>query len=244
METIRLPDGPLFRGIAPAELASLLECLGARQGDYARGETVFSAGERLHAFGLVLEGSVQIEMEDFWGNRSILDQVGPGGLFGEAYACVPEEPLMVRVTAAAPCRLLLLDARRVLHPCRQACGHHQQLLLNLMGILARKNLHLSRRMLHTAPKTIRGRLTAYLSSQMLRQGTREVEIPFNRQQLAEYLGVDRSALSHEIGKMQKEGLLVARKSHFSVKSGAWITGEGEEPAETAKAKGKEETGRA
>ena len=102
METIRLPDGPLFRGIAPAELTSLLECLGARQGDYAQGETVFSDGERLHAFGLVLEGRVQIEMEDFWGNRSILDQVGPGGLFGEAYACVPEEPLMVRVTAAAP----------------------------------------------------------------------------------------------------------------------------------------------
>ena len=211
-------QSPLFQGMTPEEAAGLLACMGSDRRRYAKGQTVLHAGEVVTSLGLVLSGSVLIENTDFWGNTTVLDHVGTGQVFAETYACTPREPLMVRVTAAEAAEILFLNAGRLLQPCAQACACHGQLIRNLLTLSAQKNLDLSRKISHPAPKTIRGRLLAYLSYQALRAGSRRFTIPFDRQQLADYLNVDRSALSNELSKMRKEGLLEVEKNRFSLSS--------------------------
>ncbi len=218
METEFLAQTALFCGTAAAELPDLLACLQARRKKFAKGAVIYQAGEPVTSLGLVLSGRVQIESGDVWGNLSILDSIGPGNVFAETYACLPGEPLLVSAVAAQPCEVLFLNAQKVLTVCPQGCAHHARLVRNLLAVSARKNLHLSRRVFHTAPKTIRGRLLSYLSFQAAHAGSREFTIPFDRQQLADYLHVDRSALSHELGKMQRDGLLTVRKNHFCLHS--------------------------
>lgn len=197
----------LFRGIYPKEIKTMLDCLQAESRSYQKGEDVYRAGDVITAMGLILSGSVNIENHDIWGNKSILDHVGPGQIFAETYACIPGESLMVNVTAAEEVEILFLNTARLLQNCPQTCTHHSKLIYNLLTVTAQKNLTLSRRIFHTSSKTIRGRLLSYLSFQALQEGSYRFRIPFSRQQLADYLGVDRSAMSNELSKMRKEGLL-------------------------------------
>ena len=212
-----LTQTQLFRDIPAGELGGLLGCLRAVRRQYKKGAMLCRAGDRTESIGLVLSGSVHIESDDAWGSKSILNSVGPGQVFAETYACVPDEPLMVNVVAAEDTAALFLHAPHLLAPCTQACACHAQLIRNLLFVSAQKNLALSRRIFHTAPKTIRGRLLSYLSMQAIRAGGDSFSIPFNRQQLADYLGVDRSALSAELGRMRREGLLDVRKNRFPLR---------------------------
>lgn len=111
--------------------------------------------------------------------------------------------------------VLFLNAARLLQTCPNSCVHHNRLIKNLLQISAQKNLTLSRRMLHTSSKFIRGRLLSYFSQERLRHGSLQFTIPFNRQQLADYLGVDRSALSNELSKMRRDGILIYEKNTFT-----------------------------
>lgn len=219
MEKITLPQTPLFSGIPPQEAQRLLACLGAQRRTFGKGERILRAGGQTGAMGLVLSGSVLIESVNFWGGAAVLDHVGAGQIFAETYACTPGEPLLVDVSAAEETALLFLGMERVLNPCARPCLCHSLLIRNLLALSAQKNLTLSRKILHTAPKTIRGRLLSYLSDQALRAGSRSFSIPFDRQQLADYLNVDRSSLSSEIGKLQREGVLRASRSRFELLGG-------------------------
>lgn len=171
-------------------------------------------GDVIGTVGLVLEGSVRIENVDVWGNVSVVGVCGSGGMFGEAYAAVPDEPLLVDIVAAEDSTVLFLNLSKVLSTCSHACANHARASRNMTAIIARQNLALSRRIFHVAPKTIRGKVLAYLSDEAERVGSREFDIPFDRQQLADYLGVDRSALSAELSRMQKADILESRRSHF------------------------------
>ncbi len=204
----------LFRGMTEDETRAVTECLGAEKREYKRDELICRAGDTVSSMGIVLEGSAIIENDDLWGNRSILDRLEPGHIFAEAYACIPGEKLMVSVRASQPTRVLLLKTEKILSPCANLCACHSLLIRNLLSVSAQKNLNLSRRIFHTSAKSIRGRLSSYLSYQAVQNGSREFSVPFNRQQLADYLSVDRSALSSEIGKMQKEGLIKVNRNHF------------------------------
>lgn len=199
-------NSPLFSGLGPEALPSLLQRLSWTRRRYARGETVCEAGTGTRFLGLVAAGSVYIESCDAWGTRSLLGALPAGEIFAEAYACLPGEPLMVRVVAAEDTEVIFLQADALLK--------EPQLARNLLELLAHKNLQLSRRMRCTAPRTIRRRLMIYLSEQAAQQGGRSFSIPFNRQELADYLEVDRSALSAEISKMRREGWLQARGNAF------------------------------
>lgn len=211
-----LTDTALFRGATAAEVRKMLACLGAFVRNYDKGAVILHAGDCTDNMGMVLSGSVNIEIDDLWGNKTILGHADAGQLFAETYACIPGEPLMVSAVAAEKCEILFLNAVRLLAPCINTCAHHSRLIQNLLAITANKNLALSRRSLHTSSKTIRGRLLSYLSEQAKQSGSVRFTIPFNRQQLADYLGVDRSALSNELGKMQHEGLLTYEKNRFSL----------------------------
>lgn len=218
MDFFTLSKTALFYGVTPQEVEEMLSCLGAEERHFAKGEMVYRAGELVRALGMVLSGSVLIENDDLWGNKSVLDRVGPGQIFAETYACAPGERLMVHVVTAEATDVLFLNVNRVLQICTHACGHHNKLVRNLLMISAQKNLNLSRRIFHTSSKSIRGRLLSYLSYQAVCSGSRSFAIPFNRQQLADYLSVDRSALSNELSKMQKEGLLTVTRNQFCLKT--------------------------
>lgn len=212
MEDDLLKSVPLFRGIS--EISALLSCLGAKEQTVSKGTVILPAGEPTDVFGLVLRGGVQIESIDFWGNRSIFDRIAPGQSFGEAYALRAGEPMLVSAVASEQSQILLLRAARLLHPCENSCGFHHRLIENLLVVVAEKNRGLTGKIFHTAPKTIRGRLISYLSAEAARQNTETFEIGFDRQALADYLRVDRSALSKELGLMRREGLLECQKNRF------------------------------
>lgn len=214
MDHLFLSKSLLFRGISPDELRDLFSCLQARTQTYSRGAVIYRAGDSVTALGMVLSGKVSIENDDAWGNKSILDHVLPGQVFAETYACVPGAPLMITAVAAESTEILFLETSRILHPCESACDFHNKLIRNLLTIASQKNLNLSRRIFHTSSKSIRGRLLSYLSHQSLQQGRLEFDIPFNRQQLADYLSVDRSSMSNELSKMQRDGLLQVERNHF------------------------------
>ena len=214
-----LANTVLFQDMQEEEIRAMLDCLGAERKSYEKGGAICRAGDSIQSMGLILSGRVQIENDDLWGNKSVLDSIGPGQIFAETYACLPDEPLMVTVVAAENTEVLFFNVNRILKTCPSACAHHSRLIRNLLAITAQKNLSLSRRIFHTSSKSIRGRLLSYLSYQAASQGSRDFTIPFNRQQLADYLSVDRSALSNELSKMQREGLLVSEKNHFILKSG-------------------------
>lgn len=216
MDTAALCKTALFRGSSPEEVEAMLACLGAERRQYAKGEMVCRVGDVISSMGVVLRGSLLIQTDDLWGNTAVLDRVGPGQIFGEAYACALGEPLMVDVVAADGSEVLFLNVERVLNVCSNVCGHHNRLVRNLLSISAQKNLALSRKIFHTASKTIRGRLLSYLSDQAVRSGSSTFTIPFNRQQLADYLNVDRSAMSNELGKMQRDNLLRVEKNRFQL----------------------------
>ena len=217
MDNQFLAQTVLFRGSTPEQVNEMMKCFYAREKHFQKGEIILYMGDLVKDLGLVLSGGVTIERDDLLGNRSIFGHAGAGQIFAETYACVPEEPLMVNVVADEDTSILFLDIGRVLTTCRTTCTHHSMLIQNLLLASARKNLGLSERIMHTSPKSIRGRLLSYFSAQAARQGSVNFSIPFNRQQLADYLAVERSGLSLELGKMKKDGLLDFHKSHFVLK---------------------------
>lgn len=205
---------PLFAGIGREDLQGLLGCLSARRERFSKGEPVFLEGDMAGNIGLVLEGAVQIVRDDFLGNRSLLMAVETGELFGEAYACAGLDTLPVSGYAVQDCTVLWLACRRMLTVCTNACGFHNTLVQNLLQVVAQKNLVLSRKIQFMSQKTTREKLIAYLLDQAKQRGATEFTIPFDRQGLADFLGVERSAMSAELGKLRTMGVLETRGSHF------------------------------
>ena len=209
-----LRNSPFFKGLTDNEILSILHCVNATIISKERNSYIFRAGDSTEVMGLVLSGSVHIESIDMMGNKTILNRIAPGQVFGETYACIPGEKLLVGVTAAEDCQILFLEVGKIFRTCPDTCPCHEKLIRNMLMVMAKKNLELSRRSLHTAPKSIRGRLISYFSQEMVQQGSSRFIIPFNRQELADYLGVDRSALSNELGKMRKEGMIEVNRNQI------------------------------
>ncbi len=207
----------LFRGIQEDDIALLLRCLNTKQRQYKKGEIIFTEGTVTEYIGLVLSGRVLLSYNDIWGNTSILGNVSPGAVFGEVYACIPGQPLLITVSAAEDTSVLFINASRIAATCPKACSFHAKLTANLITVCAHKTIQLSQRIIHTSSKSIRGRLLSYFSECAKQMGSSSFLIPYNRQQLADYLSVDRSALCNELSKMQKEGILSYEKNHISLK---------------------------
>lgn len=205
---------PLFMGIPEEDMESLLNCLNAKEISAKKGGVIFAAGDRPDYVGIVLEGSVHVVQEDYWGNRTILTAVSPGGLFAEAFSCAESAALPVSVIAHDDCTILLMDCRRILTTCSSACVFHAGLIRNLMKILANKNILMTQKMEHITKKTTKEKVLSYLSECAVSAGTNTFSIPFNRQELAEYLSVERSALSNTLCKMRDEGTIQFEKNKF------------------------------
>lgn len=205
----------LFHGMEPGEIASALARFHARVKEYKRGAVILHAGDTTTSLALVLEGSVTIQSDDFWGNRTILTMIGTGGLFAETYALL-HETLLVDAVANTRSEILFLDIAELSKTSETETPWSAKFLSNLLTITAKKNLTLASRSFDTAAKTIRGRVMSYLNSVALKKHARSFEIPFDRQQLADYLNVERTALSKELGKMKREGLIDFLKNRFEI----------------------------
>lgn len=209
-----LRSSQLFSGISENELISMLSCLGTRKENFPKKTFVLRAGDTVDSIGIVLSGSVLIIQEDIWGNWNILSKAGPGQTFAAVYACAPGSRLNVSVIAETPVTVMFLNVKRILNVCPSACSHHSRVIRNLLSELAEKNLRFNEKLTHMGQRTTRAKIMSYLSAEAQRLGKYEFDIPFSRQQLADYLGVERSGLSLELGKMKKDGLLDYHKNHF------------------------------
>ena len=212
MEIAMLARSMLFHSMTEAEIYATLDALQANEAVYTKGSVILHAGETTDRMGMVLSGSVTVESTDVWGNRTILALLDTGQFFAEVYALLAEI-LLVDVRTVEDCRILFLCPGGV-ERNREAWA--VKLFRNLLTISARKNLALSGRSFHTAPKTARGRIMAYLNTVSLQRHKRKFSIPFDRQQMADYLNLDRTALSKELGRMRDEGLIAFRKNRFEI----------------------------
>ena len=212
-----LENSRLFAGIRVDEIQPMLSCLQAVERKYPRGAYIFHTGEEVRALALLVRGTAHIQKEDFWGNRSLLASLAAGDIFAEAYAMPGSGAMRSDVVAVESCTVLLMDVERVLSRCTNSCAFHARLTENLFVLLAEKNRILARKADYLAQRTTRQRLLAYLSEQAQRAGSAEFTIPFNRQQLADFLSVERSAMSAELSRMQAEGLIETERSWFHLK---------------------------
>jgi len=213
-----LSQTPLFRGAAPEEIPEILEHLDHRLRSFKKNMTIYNAGDIIDSLGIVLRGSVSVENDDVWGNKSVLSVFGPGEIFAETYAAVKDQPSMVSVYAREDSEILFINVRKMLASPTEEFAHTSLIVRNLLAISLRKNLALSRRIFNTSSKSIRGRLLSFLSFESAQNHSTDFYISYDRQQLADFLSVDRSALSKELGKMKEEGLIDFKKNHFILRT--------------------------
>lgn len=216
MNLFFLEKTPLFNNMAQEDISRLLQSISAVSVRYKKGEYIYRSGQTITSIGMVLSGNVIIDSEDLWGNTSVIGFIGPGEIFAETYAEIPGEPMLVNAAAGADSQVLFINAEKLLDYHGNDRDIYDKVIRNLLSISARKSLNLSRRILYTSSKTIRGRLTMFLSDLAKHSDDCKVCVPFNRQQLADYLGVDRSAMCSELSKMQRDGLIKYRKNTFEI----------------------------
>lgn len=215
MENKNLTKIALMQGLNEQEISLILNCLQAKIKKYEKGETIFQEGEKIEEIGIIFSGTVTVQRNDYWGNRSIVALLGEMDVFGETFACL-NQASDVQVIAEEASEILFLQVNRVLTTCSSSCQFHNRLIRNLLEICARKNYQMNVKVDILSQKTTREKLLTFLSRQAIYLGKQQFEIPFNRQQLADYLSVDRSAMTVELGKLKREGIIDFQKNVFTL----------------------------
>ena len=206
----------IFAGLGEEEIESLLSCLDARLYKYKKGEYVLRQGEHLDDVTVLVEGNLHIQKDDYWGNRSILGHVAPGDMFGEAYASPENGVLLNDVVAVEDSAAIFFNIKRIITTCSSACRFHTLVVQNMFFAISEKNRSLVQKLGHMSKRTTREKLISYLSEESKKHSSASFTIPFNRQQLADFLSVDRSAMSVELCKMRDEGLIEFEKNSFKL----------------------------
>lgn len=217
-----LSDCWLFRGLDTQEISTVLGCIAAQQHTYPKHSFIFHAGDCVTHAGIVVRGELHIVREDIWGNRTIQAVCHPADLFGEVFACLPDHTADVSVLAKQDTEVLYLDMQHLLTSCSNSCAFHNRLIHNYITVLAQKNRMLSSKIRHCTQRTTRDKVLSYLSEQAMAAGSTTFYIPLNRQQLADYLSVDRSALSAELSHLQSQGLLTFHRNQFTLFASAEV----------------------
>lgn len=215
-----LKASSLFKGIDENKLDVMLQCIGAEVRNVLKSEFALFAGDKVTHIGIVLSGELHILRECYDGKRSLIESLMPGGIYGEALCCADIEESLVSVMAKTDSVVMTLDFPHILHSCSNGCGLQSKLIENMLKIVANKNLHLQNRMEIVSMKSVRDKVLRYLESFVPKQG-QNIVIPFNREELANFLCVERSALSHELARMKTDGLIDYRKNHFYLKVCNW-----------------------
>lgn len=211
-----LRKSTLFNGVSEIEFEKMLVCLSPNMKKYDKNEYIIHAGEFVDSIGLVLSGTVYVIQEDFWGNRNIITQAEPGQLFAEAFACTNDTSINVSAIAGSNTEIMFIKIYKILNSCSNICVYHSRIIRNLLSEMAVKNIRLNEKLIHITQRSTRDKLLSYLSAEALRQESSKIEITYNRQQLADYLSVDRSAMSNELCKLRDEGIIKFNRNHFEL----------------------------
>lgn len=211
-----LKKSRIFAGVSEDEIEAMLSCLNARVLSFKKGEYVLRQGEMISDILILVEGSLHVQREDYWGNLSILSHVDVGEMFGEAYVAPESGPLMNDVVAVEDSTVMLFDVRRIVTTCPSACRFHSLVVQNMFFAISEKNRRLVGKLGHMSRRTTREKLISYLSEESQKQRSSSFTIPFTRQQLADYLSVDRSAMSSELCRMRDDGLIEFERSRFKL----------------------------
>ncbi len=206
----------LFDGVSKIDIEPLLHCLSYRLKKFEKNSFILRQGEKCEEAALVLSGSVHIITEDFWGNRTILSDISPGSVFAETFAFEGSKPLTVSALTVSDVEILFFSINKILTVCSSACVFHTRIIQNFVQVLALKNIMLNRKLLYLSFRSTREKLLSYLSDQSKNSKSEKFVIPFTRQELADFLCVDRSAMSSEISKLQNEGVLETHKNEFTL----------------------------
>lgn len=211
-----LKNSKLFTGMSHADLQEILKCLDAKKKTFNKNTYIVSAGEYISQLMLVLSGNVQIRHVDYWGNVNIINQFSVGEIFGESFIAPGSTPITNDVLATSDCTILFLNIYKLLTLCSKNCKFHTTLITNLFVIISQKNRNLVNKVKFISHRTTREKLLAYLSDEAQKANSPIFSIPFNRQELADFLAVERSAMSKELGKMKKEGIIDFSKNNFTL----------------------------
>jgi CRP-like cAMP-binding protein len=214
--TAKLPACRLFEGVKIEDIEKLMDCFHGRTRKFEKDAYLFMAGGEIATMGIVISGAVHLVRDDFWGNRTIISRVTAGDVFAESFACGKTLRFPLSVVAVEKTEALFINVKKISTPCTMACPFHTRILNNMIQELAEKNIMLINKMQHITQRTTREKLMSYLSAQAREAGSSRFDIPFNREELAEFLSVDRSAMSSELGRMKTGGLLTFRKNHFTL----------------------------
>ena len=206
----------IFSGINEKDAESLLGCLQARCAQFKKGEYIFRQGQYINSIAMLVEGRIHIQQDDYWGNRSIMNIIHKGEMFGESYAMQQSEPFLNDAVAVENSTVIFFDINRMLTTCSSSCSFHAKVIQNLFLVISHKNRKLVQKLGHMSRRSTREKLISYLSEEAKRNGSGSFSIPFNRQQLADFLSVDRSAMSGELCKMRDEGMLTFNKNNFTL----------------------------
>lgn len=211
-----LKKSALFSGIETQDLLNMFKCLLMNIKTYEKNSYIFTASQPLIDVGIILKGRVNIIQEDYWGNRNILTTLTTGDLFGETFACTNTNNNMFSIMTTEPSDIMFLNYQKITSPCQFACKFHTKIIQNMLLLIAQKNILLTTKIEHLSKKTTREKLLSYLSSEAIKQQNNTFTIPFNRQELADFLSVERSAMSAELSRMQKDKLIIYHKNNFTL----------------------------
>lgn len=211
-----LKSSELFAGISDNDIAQMLVCFNAVKKKYSAGQTIYNAGESIKQMGIVLSGRLYMQINDIMGNKSIIRELVVGDILGELYALSRDGRLIFDAVAHVDSELLFFDVDKVMTPCAKVCTRHLTTMKNLLTELAGKACNLDRKLCHMSMRTTREKIMSYLAEESRRQNSQTVKIPFNRQEFADYLCVERSAMSKELHRMKREGLVNFNGNEFTI----------------------------
>ena len=212
----QLQKSMLFSNISAEDIKKMCTCLQLREKKIEKDEFVFHAGDVVNKVYLVISGSMHIVDEDFWGNRSLIETMPAYTLFGEAYAISNTEEHLVSVVAAEDAVVLELEPSCLTKPCPRGCECHIEIIRNTEKILSIKIIRLTEKLGHIMKRSTKEKVCSYLSKCARKNRSNRFCIPYSRQELADYLCVERSALSHELSKMTKHGIIRCRRNEFEL----------------------------
>lgn len=211
-----LRQAKLFSGVGDEDISAMLDCMQSNTVSYKKSEYVYRQGEHIDNIAILVKGKLLIQRDDFWGNRTIINSVSPGEIFGEAYVAPESGSILNDVVAETDCEIIFINISRMLNVCSNSCRFHSTVIQNLFFAISEKNRNLVQKMVHISKRSTRAKLISYLSDEAKKNNSNSFTIPFNRQQLADFLSVDRSAMSNELCKMRDEGMLEFNRSHFTL----------------------------
>ena len=206
----------LLKDLGEDGFARICECMHAKELHLRNKETFIVESDPPNRIGIVVTGAVRLTRQRLDGGRNVLETIQPNDTFGTTYVFRDASTMGISMSAVGDTTVILLEIEKITQPCHKVCAAHLQFVKNLLTVMSQKTFSLKQKLRILSQRTIRARLMLFLQIRAKRAKSNEFEIPFDRQALADFLCVDRSALSAELSKLRKERKVESVKNRFKL----------------------------